>query len=86
MPSIIEKVRPEIAAGKILRDDGEIHYYVRVNALLRPDMTVLDYGAGRGVVFSKNEFTLREVSRSCRVKSERLLASTLMTEYCSTLI
>ena len=60
MPSILAKVRPEVAAGGILRDDGEIHFYVRVNALLRPDMTVLDYGAGRGAVFSSDEFALRE--------------------------
>jgi SAM-dependent methyltransferase len=56
----IAEVRPEVAAGGILRDDGEIHFYVRVNALLRPEMTVLDYGAGRGAVFSSNEFMLRE--------------------------
>jgi SAM-dependent methyltransferase len=60
MTSIISDVRPEVAAGGIVRDDGEIYYYIRVNALLRPDMTVLDYGAGRGAVFSSNQFALRE--------------------------
>ena len=73
MPSIIAKVRPEVAAGGILRDDGEIHFYVRVNALLRPDMTVLDYGAGRGAVFSSNEFALRETLAKLQGKVQKVI-------------
>jgi SAM-dependent methyltransferase len=58
--SIMADVRPEVVAGGIVRDDGEIAFYVRVNGLLQPEMTVLDYGAGRGAVFSSNKCQLRE--------------------------
>jgi SAM-dependent methyltransferase len=39
---------PEVGAGGFTRHDGTIAFYQRVRALLRPDMTVLDFGAGRG--------------------------------------
>jgi SAM-dependent methyltransferase len=39
---------PEIDAGGFSRIDGTIAFYQRVNALLTPAMTVLDFGAGRG--------------------------------------
>jgi SAM-dependent methyltransferase len=40
--------RPEVFAGGIARDDTTAAFYMRVNALLRPEQTVLDLGAGRG--------------------------------------
>jgi SAM-dependent methyltransferase len=45
---ILEARRPEIAAGGIARDDTTKAFYVRINALLRPEDIVLDLGAGRG--------------------------------------
>lgn len=57
---LISSVRPEVRAGGIARDDGEIHFFVRVNALLADDMTVVDYGCGRGAVFDSGEFVFRE--------------------------
>jgi SAM-dependent methyltransferase len=59
-PSIMSDVRPEVVAGGIIRDDGEIDFFLRANALLQPDMTVLDFGAGRGAVFSSGKWELRE--------------------------
>lgn len=41
-------VYPEMRAGGYCRVDHRMEYIVRVNALLRPDMVVLDFGAGRG--------------------------------------
>jgi len=46
--SFKSRIRPETAAGGFSRDDGTIHFYTRVNALLKPEMTVLEVGAGRG--------------------------------------
>ena len=40
---------PEVGAGGFSRVDGTVEFYGRVRSLLRPDMTVLDFGAGRGV-------------------------------------
>jgi SAM-dependent methyltransferase len=42
------RVFPEMRAGGYCRVDHRMEYIVRVNALLRPDMVVLDFGAGRG--------------------------------------
>ena len=39
---------PEMRAGGYPRGDHRMDYIVRVNALLRPDMVMLDFGAGRG--------------------------------------
>jgi SAM-dependent methyltransferase len=46
--TIKERFYPETAAGGFSRVDGTIEFYTRVNALLEPGMTVLDFGAGRG--------------------------------------
>jgi SAM-dependent methyltransferase len=54
---------PEISAGGFTRYSGTIEFYVRVNALLRPDMTVVDLGAGRGLVADlPSEHMIRRVS------------------------
>jgi SAM-dependent methyltransferase len=39
---------PEIAAGGFSRVDGSVQFWQRINALIRPDAVVLDFGAGRG--------------------------------------
>lgn len=46
--NLVDQLRPEIAAGGYARDDGTVHFFSRVNALLRPDMVCVDFGAGRG--------------------------------------
>jgi SAM-dependent methyltransferase len=38
---------PELAVAGFTRLDGAMNFYGFVNALLRPDMTVVDFGAGR---------------------------------------
>ena len=46
--SIASRFYPEIAAGGYSRVDGSVEFYTRIRALLKPDMQVLDFGAGRG--------------------------------------
>lgn len=48
---LLTAMRPERSAGGFPRDDGTIEFYTRVNALLNPNMTLLNYGAGRGAPF-----------------------------------
>jgi SAM-dependent methyltransferase len=48
MDEILATRYPEINAGGFSRVDGTIAFYQRVNSLLTPSMTVLDFGAGRG--------------------------------------
>jgi hypothetical protein len=45
----IPRLCPEVRAGGFTRYDHRIIFFARVNALLRDDMTVLDFGAGRGI-------------------------------------
>jgi SAM-dependent methyltransferase len=71
--AIMVDVRPEVVAGGIVRDDGEIEFHVRVNALLQPEMIVLDYGAGRGAVFLSNETQLREGLAKLQGKVRRVI-------------
>jgi SAM-dependent methyltransferase len=47
---MLAKVYREIGAGGFAHNDQIMLFYLRVHALLRPDMTVLDFGAGRGLV------------------------------------
>jgi SAM-dependent methyltransferase len=46
--TVEETLYPETAAGGFCRVDHRMAFLVRVHAVLRPDMTVLDFGAGRG--------------------------------------
>jgi len=45
----LARLYPEVGAGGFTRHDGFVEFYTRVNALLRPDSDVLDFGAGRGL-------------------------------------
>lgn len=63
--------RPEVAAGGIARDDTTTAFYSRINALIRPDYTVLDLGAGRGGQLEGVE-TYRKSLATLRGKVARL--------------
>ena len=69
MLSLVERMRPEVAAGGFPRDDSTIYFFTRVNALLEPHMTVLDFGAGRGHLFHHPRGALGYRRRSCRARS-----------------
>ncbi|MCA1674038.1 MAG: methyltransferase domain-containing protein [Actinobacteria bacterium] len=47
-PDPLTRFYPESAAGGFSRNDGTVAFYQRVQALLRPDSVVIDFGAGRG--------------------------------------
>jgi SAM-dependent methyltransferase len=44
----LARLYPEATAGGFSRYDGFVEFYSRVNALLTPESSVLDFGAGRG--------------------------------------
>ena len=48
--NIDQRFYPEVGAGGFNRLDGTLQFYLRVNALVRPEMTVVDLGAGRGAM------------------------------------
>ena len=47
-PQMLVRHFPEVAAGGFVHRDGTVAFYSRVNALVRPDTILLDFGAGRG--------------------------------------
>jgi SAM-dependent methyltransferase len=46
-PTLAE-LYPEVQAGGYSRMDGSVDFYTRINALVGPESSVLDFGAGRG--------------------------------------
>jgi SAM-dependent methyltransferase len=61
---------PEIEAGGFSRLDGTVQFYQRINALIRPDAVVMDYGAGRGASQTDDpaQFRRRLVTLKGRVR------------------
>jgi SAM-dependent methyltransferase len=51
LADVLATIYPEIGAGGFTRLDGSVQFYGRIAALLRPEMTVVDLGAGRGCQF-----------------------------------
>lgn len=66
--SICEVFYPETAVGGFSSVDGTVQFFTRVNALLRPDMTVLDLGAGRGEYATDDPVDYRRNLRVLRGK------------------
>ena len=60
---LLRKVYPELGAGGFTSVDGSIEFYGRVQALLRDDMTVLDFGAGRGTWYEDDRCAARKDTR-----------------------
>ncbi|MCA9909600.1 MAG: methyltransferase domain-containing protein [Anaerolineae bacterium] len=51
---ILKHYFPEIGAGGFTSLDGTIEFYTRINALIRSEDIVLDFGAGRGAALSES--------------------------------
>lgn len=64
---------PESAAGGFSRVDGTVAFYTRVNALLRPDSIVLDFGAGRGAGLVDDPVPYRKSLRLLRGKVRKVI-------------
>lgn len=64
---------PESAAGGFSRVDGTVAFYTRVNALLRPDSIVLDFGAGRGAGLVDDPVPYRRSLRLLRGKVRKVI-------------
>ena len=62
-PSITDAVYPEHRWFGFTREDGTVHFLTRVHALLRPGLTVLDIGCGRGQASEDSCLFRRELRR-----------------------
>lgn len=70
----ISKWFPEIGVGGFSSLDGTVEFYTRVNALLHPSMTLLNFGAGRGAELLDETCTLRQQLRMLKGKVARVVA------------
>ena len=52
---------PEARFGGFSRLDGTVAFYTRVQALVHPDMTVVDFGCGRGAYRDDSVAILRQM-------------------------
>jgi SAM-dependent methyltransferase len=73
MATSMARLYPEIEAGGFARNNGGVQFHSRVNALLKPDMTVLDLGAGRGTVFHTGVDSYYERLLRLQGKVERVI-------------
>lgn len=64
----VRKLYREIGAGGFSHVDGTIEFYQRINALISPAMTVLDFGAGRGAQLLDEGVPYR--AALCRLKDK----------------
>jgi SAM-dependent methyltransferase len=70
----IPRLYPEIRAGGFARHDQRIIFFARVNALLRRDMTVLDFGAGRGI-WAETESGFKRHLTTLKGKCKRVIGA-----------
>ncbi|MFQ5507757.1 MAG: class I SAM-dependent methyltransferase [Leptospirillia bacterium] len=73
-PNLMQKFYPETCAGGYSSVDGTVEFYGRVNALLDPEMTVLDYGAGRGAWYLDDPVDYRKNIRLLKGKVKKVVA------------
>jgi SAM-dependent methyltransferase len=64
---------PELAVAGFSRFDAAMNFSGFVNALLRPDMTVVDFGAGRGGMLVYTEAPYRTRYQTLRGKAARVI-------------
>ena len=72
-PNVHCRFFPEVGAGGFSRLDGTVAFYTRVNALLRPEMTVLDFGAGRGAALVDEPEGFKKRLRRLQGKVQRVI-------------
>lgn len=72
---MLQSMFPEVRAGGFTRLDGTVEFYTRVNALLAPHMTVLDYGAGRAQWVESDPVEIRRKLRLLRGKVEQVIGA-----------
>jgi ubiquinone/menaquinone biosynthesis C-methylase UbiE len=63
-----------VLPGKFSQNDGTIDFYSRVRSLVKPSMTVLDLGAGRGEWFEDDDIDFRRDMRLLKGRVKQVIA------------
>jgi SAM-dependent methyltransferase len=71
--SAVQYFFPEVNIGGFTRIDSTMEFYSRINALVTPEMTVLDYGAGRGGQIADEKWSWRKQLKTLHGKCARLI-------------
>ncbi|HCX67949.1 methyltransferase domain-containing protein [Parvibaculum sp.] len=72
MNKILDQHRPEYLAGGFSRHEGAIQFFTRVQALISPEFTVMDFGAGRGL-FLEDKCPYRRNLRTLKGKVTKVV-------------
>jgi SAM-dependent methyltransferase len=68
----METFYPESTFGGFTRIDGTVAFYTRVQALVKPDMVMIDFGCGRGA-YTADPVTYRRDLRIFRGKARQVI-------------
>ena len=71
---VIAQWFPEVGAGGYTSLDGTVEFYGRVQSLLRPDMQVLNFGAGRGAGLQEDQIAFRRNLRTLPGRVAKVVA------------
>jgi SAM-dependent methyltransferase len=69
----IRRFYPEVEAGGYTRVDSTVEFYLRVNALVKKDMTIVDLGAGRGSAFEEHPEGFMAALRNFKGKCQKVI-------------
>lgn len=64
--AIVARYHPEVRVSGYTSSDGTIEFYNRIRSLLKPDMHVLDFGAGRGAWVEEDPCEYSRQTRTIR--------------------
>jgi SAM-dependent methyltransferase len=66
---------PEIGAGGFSRVDSTVQFYERINALIRPEFVILDFGAGRGADYMEDVVCYHRKLRNFKGKVRKVIGA-----------
>ena len=69
----IEALHPEIGAGGFTAYDGTVAFYNRIDALISANMTILDFGAGRGAWVHDETSEYRKKCRNFKGRVKKVI-------------
>jgi SAM-dependent methyltransferase len=70
---LINYFYPEAEVGGFCKFDGMVEFYNRIHSILKEDWSVLDYGAGRGLIIEEDISPYRKDLKTLKGKVKRVV-------------